>query len=156
MVRAIIRKASTRKYSTSQLKDLYEAHVSIKKFQRLLNDIYLLIYMRSKLAPRLSKLHKENSIKRCKYMLLLSRSMWENAFFPTRRSSISMYQMVCTTGLTKSWNLGIFASVHMGDSLMVWDCFSCCGVGPIVKVSETLNDKRYAKQLEKHLVPHAE
>lgn len=38
---------------------------------------------------------------------------------------------------------------------MVWGCLSWHGVGTIVKLSQTLNAKRYIRVLDKYLVHYA-
>ena len=43
---------------------------------------------------------------------------------------------------------------HGGGSLMYWGVFSSLGTGPLLLIKGTINQHRYIKILEKHLLPY--
>lgn len=44
---------------------------------------------------------------------------------------------------------------HGGGKLMVWGCFSLNGVGPLVRIRDTMDRYVYKDILETHMLPHA-
>ena len=42
-----------------------------------------------------------------------------------------------------------------GGSVMFWGCFSWLGIGPLIRVENTLNTKDYIRLLEEHYLPWA-
>ena len=44
---------------------------------------------------------------------------------------------------------------HGGGSVMVWGCFSACGVGPLVRITGKMDSNMYADILTKHMLPFA-
>ena len=43
---------------------------------------------------------------------------------------------------------------HGGGSVMVWGCFSCDCVGPLVQIEGIMGAKHYTDLMKNHMLPH--
>lgn len=146
--------------ATEIKKELPQTGVSVRTIRRRLNEIGL-YGRRPAHKPLISKRNRLARIKFAQDHLNWTVQRWRTVLF----SDESKFNLFGSDGMkwvrrpkdTRFDPKYTRATVkHGGGNIMVWGCFSGCGMGPLIKIEGKMDRFQYLRILQEHMLPYAE
>ena len=155
LVAAMVRKARTGEYSANDLRKMYDAPVTLRRVQQILQEAEHLEYKRMLKAPLLTIEHKKDRVKWAEESLRASDRVWQRTIWSDEKK----FNLDGPDGCAKYWadtrlpRRYFSRRQNGGDSIMVWGAFSALGKAELVFVETTMNAQKYCDVLELSLIP---